>query len=189
MEMIKTETVYQGFAKYIVASFRHGDGAMVRREVEDHGEAVAVLAYDPERRTALLVRQFRAPLFVAGAKMDLIEAIAGLKESEEPEQCARREAMEEAGVALTALDRVATVWSMPGISTERMHLFLASFSAADRTGNGGGRADEEEEIEVVELGLPELARQADAGEITDLKTLALVQSLRLRRPDLFAQQE
>ncbi len=189
MDMVKTETAYQGFAKYIVAFFRRADGTTVRREVEDHGEAVAVLAYDPERKRALLVRQFRAPLCLAGAKTNLTEAIAGLKESEEPEQCARREAMEEAGIALKSLDYVATVWSMPGISTERMHLFLASFSAADRTGNGGGRTDEEEEIEIVELGLPELARQADAGEINDLKTLALVQSLRLRRPELFAAQD
>lgn len=186
MDMVKTERVYQGFAKYIVASFRRADGTTVRREVEDHGEAVAVLAYDPARKRALLVRQFRAPLFLAGAAAYLIEAIAGLKEDENPEQCARREAMEEAGVALNALEHVASVWSLPGVSTERMHLFLASFSAADQTGHGGGRADEEEEIEVVELGLSELARRADAGEITDLKTLALVQSLRLRRPDLFA---
>lgn len=186
MEMLSCETIYHRFAKFVVASFRRADGAIVRREVEDHGEAVAVLPYDAQRKTALLVRQFRAPLFIAGADARLTEAIAGLKESEDPQACARREAMEEAGVALGALEHVASIWTLPGISTERMHLYLAPFSAADRTGDGGGRADEEEEIEVVELALSELARQADAGEIADLKTLTLVQSLRLRHAHLFS---
>ena len=82
-------------------------------------------------------------------------------------------------------DEPTTAWSMPGISTERMALYLAPFSAADRVSAGGGLATEHESISVAEVPLAELARLADAGHLADLKTLALVQTLRLRRPDLF----
>jgi hypothetical protein len=74
---------------------------------------------------------------------------------------------------------------MPGISTETIHLFLAAYSATDRVAAGGGLEAENEEIDVVEMALAELAAMADAGRLGDLKTLALVQSLRLRRPELF----
>jgi hypothetical protein len=74
---------------------------------------------------------------------------------------------------------------MPGISTERMDLFLGSYTAADRVSAGGGLATEHEEIEVIELPLADLVALVEAGEDMDMKVLALVQTLRLRRPELF----
>jgi hypothetical protein len=74
---------------------------------------------------------------------------------------------------------------MPGVSTEKMHMFLAEYRAASRVGAGGGLAEENEEIEVIEVPLADLAAQADRGELADLKTYALLQSLRLKRPELF----
>ena len=75
---------------------------------------------------------------------------------------------------------------MPGISTERMHLFLAPYGQADRIGAGGGLKDEHEDISINEVDLDELAAMADDGRLTDMKTLLLAQTLRLRRPDLFS---
>jgi hypothetical protein len=74
---------------------------------------------------------------------------------------------------------------MPGISAERIHLFLAPYSARDRTGAGGGAEGEHENISPSEIALEELAAMADSGHLTDMKTLALVQTLRLRHPHLF----
>ena len=74
---------------------------------------------------------------------------------------------------------------MPGISTEYMHLYLAPYGQGDRTSDGGGLADEHENITVVEMELAELAALSDRGGLSDLKTFALVQTLRLRRPELF----
>jgi hypothetical protein len=74
---------------------------------------------------------------------------------------------------------------MPGISTERMALYLAPYGQDDRVGAGGG-VDHDEDITVVELPLRELAALVDAGGLGDMKALALVQTLRVRRPDLFA---
>jgi 8-oxo-dGTP pyrophosphatase MutT (NUDIX family) len=72
----------------------------MRREVEDQGATVCVLPYDRARRTAVLVRQFRAPVFLAAQQEELVEAIAGLVESPDPAACGRREDMEEAGLDL-----------------------------------------------------------------------------------------
>ena len=76
---------------------------------------------------------------------------------------------------------------MPGLSTERMDLFLAAYGAGDRTGPGGGLASEGESVAVHEIPLPDLAAMGADGAITDMKTLVLLFALQLRRPDLFAQ--
>jgi len=183
--MTSMETVYEGWAKYSFATFRLPGGETVRREIEDHGRAVAVLPYDERRKTAILVRQFRAPVFVAAGERNLLEAIAGLVEEPEPEDAARREAYEEAGLGLKSLERVAQAWTMPGLSTERMSLYLAPYDVHDRLSAGGGATHEHEYLEVVELPLSELALFADSEGLADMKTLVLVQTLRLRRPDLF----
>jgi nudix-type nucleoside diphosphatase (YffH/AdpP family) len=164
---------------------RSPDGTTLRREIEDHGRAIGVLPYDLARRTAILVRQFRAPIFYAEQREHTLEAIAGVVESDDPAACARREAHEEAGLRLDALEHIVTSWAMPGVSTERMDLYLAEYAAADRVGEGGGVPDEHENTMVVELPLADLAAMADAGELHDMKALALVQTLRLRRPELF----
>lgn len=183
----KVDTMFAGRrSRLLVLNVELPDGQTMRREIEDHGAAVAVLPYDPVRRTAILVRQFRAPVFLAAGQDALVEAIAGVVESDDPAACARREASEEAGLDLKALEHVGSVWTMPGVSTERMHLYLATCTESDRVGPGGGLADEHENTEVVEIALGELAAMSDAGRLDDMKTALLVQALRLRRPDLFA---
>jgi nudix-type nucleoside diphosphatase (YffH/AdpP family) len=184
-KIIRTETVFEGFSRLLIATVELPDGETIRREIEDHGRAVCVLPYDPERRTAILVRQFRAAVAHVDGREYLLEAVAGSVEDEAIDACAYREALEEAGLKLRALEHLATAWSMPGISTEQMDLYLAPYSEADRVGVGGGVADEHEGITVIELPLAELAAMADAGQITDMKTLAVVQTLRLRKPELF----
>ena len=134
----------------------------------------------------MLVRQFRAPVMVANGQVDILEAIAGIFDEPDPANTAIREAEEEAGLVLDGAEHIGTVFSMPGISTERMHLYLARYHDGSRIGAGGGNAHEHENMIVVELSLRELAAMADDGRLTDLKALALVQTLRLRQPDLCA---
>jgi nudix-type nucleoside diphosphatase (YffH/AdpP family) len=179
-------TVHDGFSRFRIFRLRTADGQVIQREVEDHGPAVAVLPYDPQRRVALLVRQMRPPLLVSGGPEALTEVPAGLlEEGEEPAACAAREAFEEAGVRLVAIEPAGAAYPMPGLSTEKVHLFLAAFGAQDRVAAGGGLAEEHEDITVLEVPLATLAAEADAGTLPDMKTLVLVQQLRLRRPDLF----
>ncbi|WP_046864296.1 NUDIX domain-containing protein [Microvirga massiliensis] len=182
----QVDTLHSGFLRLLKLTIAQPDTSGFVREVEDHGDAVAVLPYDPASRQALLARQFRAPALHAAGLADLLEAPAGMLDEDDAEACARREAMEEIGLRLGPLERVGTFFSSPGVSTERHHLFLAPFSQADRVGEGGGLAEESEEITIVPVDLAELAASADAGELVDLKTFTLVQALRLRHPDLFS---
>lgn len=186
-ELRGTRTVHEGWSTILVADLTMTDGKRLTREIEDHGKAVCVLPYDPERRVALLIRQFRAPLFYAEGLTDLLEAPAGLLDETDAEEGVRREAYEETGLRLGRLEPVSSVWSMPGISTERMHLFLAAYSESDRVGSGGGLAEEGEDITVLEMPLSALATMSERGEITDVKTLVLTFALRLRHSALFAE--
>lgn len=185
-EVLGTKTLYKGWTTLSIARVRGPDGRQFDRLIEDHGSAACILPYDPERKTAILVSQFRAPVCATTGGSEFREAIAGLTDGEDPARAAAREAFEETGLKLDDVECLATVWTMPGLSTERMSLCLARYSPSDRVGRGGGHDHENENITVIEVALSELARMADEGTLDDLKTLALVQALRLRQPELFA---
>ncbi|THD77346.1 MAG: NUDIX hydrolase [Phenylobacterium sp.] len=186
VEVRKVETVYRGFVTLMVATLAGPDGTTFKREIEHHGRAACVLPYDPDARTALLVSLPRAPVIWVGGPQALIEAPAGMVEAgEDPPASVRREALEEAGVRLDVLELVGSPFSSPGFSAERVDLFLAAYSKADRVADGGGVEGEHENITVLEVSLDQLWAWVEAREIEDLKTLALVQALRIRRPELF----
>lgn len=188
MRILSKNSVYRGWLRVWKAEIEGEAGEVFSREVEDHGGGAAVLPFDPRRRTAVLVRQVRFGALLNGeTEPALLEAPAGLSDEDDASgaDTVRREALEEAGLALAHLVEVGRCYTSPGITTESLTLFLGEYDEAARIGAGGGVADEHESIEVVEIPLAELARMADAGEIRDMKTLALVQGLRLRRPELF----
>jgi nudix-type nucleoside diphosphatase (YffH/AdpP family) len=181
-----TETLYEGWLKILGLHIRLEQGEELRREIEDHGRAVAVLPYDPQRRSALVIRLLRSPVLLAAGELELLEAPAGMvDEGEDAAAAAIREAREETGVRLSALQHLGAVWSMPGISTERIDLYLAAYTQSDRIEAGGGVAGEHENITVMEMPLQELWSMLERGELTDLKTQALVLHLHARHPELF----
>jgi len=162
------------------------DGEPICHEVEDHGDAVAVLPYDLHRGVAMLVRTVRVPVLVRTGDAALLEAPAGLVEAEENlEESARREALEEVGLRLQTLEWVASLWSSPGISTERIALYLAPYGVGDRIATGGGLAAEGERLEPVEIDLWQLWKMLTNGEISDMKTYCLVTALVRRHAYLF----
>jgi nudix-type nucleoside diphosphatase (YffH/AdpP family) len=179
------ETVYEGWRKLLKLTVQMPDGRTMIREVLNSGDAAAVLPYDLERRKAILVRQFRAPVMHKEGHADFLEAVAGLLDEDEPEACARRESMEEAGLRVDRLEPLGHFWSAPGITTERLHLFLAPYTDADRIGEGGGLAHEHEDIEVLEVSFEDLADLVARNAIADMKTMILVQALQLRYPEAF----
>ena len=187
MQLVEQKLIYQGWGRFLLLKVRLSNGAVVSRQMEDHGCAAAVLPYDAARRLALVCRMPRPGPMFNGEDPATMEACAGIIDSgETAEVSARREALEELGVRLTTLEFVARTYSAPGACSEAISLFLAPYAAADRIEAGGGLAEEDEQIEVLELPLAELARHADTGEVRDLKTLAMILALRARRPELFA---
>lgn len=155
--------------------YRRNDGTWQgqSREVFDRKHAAAVLPIDPARGTVILVRQFRLPAFLAGHRKMLVEVIAGALDGDAPEACARREALEEAGVGVFDLRQVFHCFMSPGAITERMHLFVGHYNG--RTAKGGGLVDEGEDIEVLEMTLAEAVAMIARGEIIDAKTIMLLQ--------------
>jgi nudix-type nucleoside diphosphatase (YffH/AdpP family) len=184
-EVLSRRIVYRGYLTVATLLLRLRDGAIVSRDVECHGNAAAVLPYDPVRRCGLVARLFRGPVFDATGAEQLEEACAGMIGREDAAAAARREAGEELGISLRALELVGCIWSSPGVSSERQTLFLAPYCATDRIGAGGGLAAEHEDITVVERPLESLAADARLGAVADGKLLTLVMALQLRRPDLF----
>ena len=181
------EIIHRGWTTYGIATISERDGTRVRRAFEDHGAAACVLPYDPVRRVALLVRQRRVGPILAGEDGDLAEAPAGgIEAGEDPAATAVREALEEAGLRLSHLEPAACPYTMPSLSTERLFLYHAAYREGDRVAAGGGLASEGEQLVVEEVALADLAAQAKAGALRDMKTLVLVLTLMLRRPELFA---
>ena len=155
---------------------RDGTWQRVTRETYDRGNGAVLLLFNAERGTVVLTRQFRFPAWVNGcADGMLIEACAGLLDGQDPEACIRREAEEETGYRIRAPRKLFEAYMSPGSVTEKLHFFAAEVDAADRLSAGGGEAHEGEDIEVIELALPEALAMIDAGLIQDGKTIMLLQ--------------
>ena len=153
------------------------------RETYDRGNGATILLYDLDRRTVLLSRQFRYPVYVNDHPDGmLIETAAGLLDEDDPETAIRREASEELGVTVGPLTHVFDVYMSPGSVTERIHFFAAPYSDANRTGEGGGLADDGEDIDVLELPFDEALAMVRTGEIADGKTIMLLQWAALSGP-------
>ena len=148
------------------------------REVVSRPDAATVLLYDPARDSVILTRQFRLPALVNGGRTGLIETCAGLIE-EDPATCAAREAEEETGYRAKKLVRLFELYSSPGGLSERLTFFVADYDPADRVGGGGGLAHEGENIEVLELPFDEAYAMIARGEIVDMKTVVLLQWLKI----------
>jgi nudix-type nucleoside diphosphatase (YffH/AdpP family) len=164
---------------------RRSDGTWVteQRETYDRGNGATLLPYDADRRTVLLSRQFRYPVYVNGHPDGmLLEAAAGLLDDDSPEDAVRREVEEELGITVGEIEHVFDVFMSPGSVTERLHFYAAPYRPADRTGEGGGLAEEGEDIEVVELPFDEALDMIDDGRIADAKTIMLLQWAALRGP-------
>jgi nudix-type nucleoside diphosphatase (YffH/AdpP family) len=154
---------------------RDGRSEILLREVNDHGAAAAVLAYDAARKTVLLVKQMRIAAYVAGYKGDMIEVCAGLLDGDDAEVCALKEAKEELGFRLHDLHHLCDSFASPGALTERISLFIGHYTLSDRIDNGGGVPGEGEDIEVIELSLTEAYGMIASGQIVDAKTIILLQ--------------
>jgi nudix-type nucleoside diphosphatase (YffH/AdpP family) len=180
VRLVGTETLSDDWyvLRKTTFDFRRADGTWTResREAYDRGNGATILLHDPERRTVLLIRQFRLPAYVNGHPDGmLLETPAGLLDGEDPEAAIRREAEEETGVRVGAVRRLFELYMSPGSVTERVAFFAAPYRSEDRVGRGGGVAGEGEDLEVVELGLDEALDLAARGEIVDGKTLLLLQ--------------
>lgn len=179
VEIVGKETLSDGWTKLVGYQIdytdREGVTHRLPREVYHRTPAACILLYDPRRDIVVLVKQFRLPAHLNGDPSWMIEVPAGLLDGDEPEAAIRREAMEETGYTVRDVRFLFRSYPAPGSITEVVHFFAAAIDTADRTSNGGGLEEEHEDIEVLEIPLPQAVTMIEKGEIIDLKTIMLLQ--------------
>jgi GDP-mannose pyrophosphatase NudK len=146
------------------------------RETYDRGNGAAILLYNRERKTVVLIKQFRFPAYVNGLEDGmLIEVCAGLLDKVDPEACIKKEAEEEAGFVVHNARKVFEAYMSPGSVTEKLFFFVAEYEPGHRISDGGGDESEGEDIEVLEITLDNALEMVGRGEIQDGKTIMLLQ--------------
>ena len=176
--IVRVETGFRRHLRLDVIRFHHrlfsGEWSGERvYDVVRRGAAVAVVLYDPERDTVVLVEQFRLPPLLAGYSPWVVEVVAGLvdKGGEAEAEVGRRETAEEAGLDIVGeLIPIQRYIPMPGNSDETVMLFCGRIDSAGASGVHGV-ADEHEDIRVVVRTLAELEEMVDSGGIETGHTL------------------
>jgi len=186
VELLGKSERYSGFFRINGYRLRHrlfagGWSGVIEREVFERGHAVGVLPYDPVADSVVLIEQFRIGALVAGMSPWLIEVVAGIiEEGEPPEEVARRETQEEAGLEIQALMPMCRYLVSPGGSSESVLLYCGR---VDSRSAGGihGLAEEHEDIRVDRLPYEEAMRLVEEGRVTNSVSLIALQWLALHR--------
>ncbi|MGC5699882.1 NUDIX domain-containing protein [Pseudomonas sp. NFXW11] len=189
VEIIRRENCFQGFCRLDRLHLRHelfagGMGREIDREVVVRRDAVCVLPYDPLRDEVVLIEQFRVGAMGKIASPWLVELVAGLiDKDEQPEQVARREAQEEAGLDISALWPMTQYFPSPGGSTEYIHLYLGR---CDSSAAGGlhGLEEEAEDIRVSVMAYEDALQAMRDGRICDAASIIALQWLALNRAEV-----
>ncbi|HEY4966363.1 MAG TPA: GDP-mannose pyrophosphatase NudK [Puia sp.] len=152
------------------------------REVYDRGNGAVILLYNTLKKTIILTRQFRLPSFVNGNEEGyLIEACAGLLDQDQPEEAIRRETEEETGYRIKDVRKIFEAYMSPGSVSEILYFFIAEYSSSMKVHDGGGVAQEQEDIEVIETGFVRALSMIESGEIKDAKTIILLLYMQIQR--------
>ena len=167
---IASRRVYKGKVLDLdVDTVQFPDGSTGQLEMIRHPGASAVLPFASDPRgtdpTILLIKQYRY-----AANGPLIEIPAGrLDQGEDPKACAERELLEEVGVKAARVERLTTIWTTPGFTDERIHLFWAADLTADKHSR-----EPDEFIEVIPRTLSEALKLIRDGGIKDAKTVLCI---------------
>ena len=189
VELVRSEVAFQGYFKVMRYFFRHGlyqggQSSVISREVFERGQAGAVLPYDPGRDEVVLIRQFRAGSYAAGRHPWTWETVAGTIEAgESADIMVRREAVEEAGLAVTDMLPIASMMLTPGACSEACRIFLGR---VDTTHAGGihGLKSEGEDILVRVLPFRDAYAMVERNEIDNAVGIVALQWLALHHDEV-----
>jgi ADP-ribose pyrophosphatase len=167
MERLSSRIVWEGKWRVRVDTLRLADGRLYERGLIDHPGAVVLVPLLPGDAgpQVLMLRQYRPAL-----ERTILELPAGTREAgEEWLICAQRELREETGHRAASLLPLGEVWAAPGVSNERMALFLADGLEPDPL-----PMDVDEEIAVEARPLAELVEMALDGRLEDAKSVVAI---------------
>jgi ADP-ribose pyrophosphatase len=172
-----TTEVYNGYFKMLEATVETSNGETVKRELFSRAsrgnsdDGVAAIVYDTKKQKYIFTKQFRVGLYLED-DMEIVEAVAGtLKEGEDPQECMIREIEEELGYATDNIKPIGVYYVSPGGCAEKLYVYEAYVS--EKVSDGGGLAEEHEEIETIEMTLQEMKDFT----FTDAKTMIGVQKV------------
>lgn len=170
---LDSQRIYDGkVVKLRLDTVQLPSGRTAKREVLEHNGAVSILPVLPDGQIAM-IKQWRT---ATGELLWEIPA-GGLEEGEAPEECAKRELIEEIGYKVGKLTLLFQCYLAPGYSSEMMWGYMAEDLELV-----GAQPEEDENIELVIKPLEELLPLIDSGEIRDSKTICALLSLhRLRQ--------
>jgi len=163
---VATRRVYSGRVLNLdIDTVRFPNGTQGELEIIRHPGASAVIPFlsdpggdDPE---ILLIRQYRY-----AAEKYVYEVPAGrLDPNEAPDHCARRELREETGCEAERVEHLYTMYTTPGFTDERIHIFMATGLI-----RGQDAREVDEFIEIETMALSRALRLIEQGEIQDAKT-------------------
>ena len=189
VEIIARETLYSGFFSMDLYRFRHRlfNGEMsgeIRREIFERGHAAVLLPFDPVRDEVVLVEQVRIAAYDTSETPWLLEMVAGMiEEGESVEDVARREALEEAGLAIGRTKPVLSYLASPGGTTERSSIMVGEVDATTAKGIHG-LADENEDIRVHVVSREQAYQWVEEGLIDNAASVIALQWLQLHHQNL-----
>ena len=189
VEIIAREKLYSGFFSLELYRFRHRlfNGEMsgeVRREIFERGHAAVLLPFDPVRDEVVLIEQVRIAAMDTSETPWLLEMVAGMiEEGETPEDVARREAEEEAGLKVGRTKPVLSYLASPGGTTERCSILVGEVDATIAEGIHG-LADENEDIRVHVVSREQAYQWVKEGKIDNAASVIALQWLQLHYQDL-----
>lgn len=172
VELVGPPEVAGRFFRYTRFGMRHrsfggGQSPVLGREALIGADAALVLPYDPATGEVLLIEQIRSgPLMRGAANPWTLEPVAGIVDAgESPEEAARREAFEEAGLASVTLHPMFAFYASPGNSTDYFHCFAGVADLSGLAGHRGGLEEEHEDLRNHVLPLETALGLIEAGEV------------------------
>lgn len=191
VEVMAEKPSHQGFFELRTLTLKHalfngGFSQAIEREVFIRHDAVAILPYDPVLDKVVLVEQLRMGALYRESSPWLLEMVAGIVDTAESlSQVAIREAQEEAGLGIEAIEPICEYFPSPGGSCEYLSLFCGK---ADLTVAGGifGLDSENEDIRAHLVDFSQLVIMLEKGLLQDAQTIIATQWLMLNRERILA---
>jgi ADP-ribose pyrophosphatase len=177
-----------GFMRYerFELSIARGDepALVQQRDVLRAGRVAAVLPVDLARGQLVLIRQFRLAAHLATGRGEMVEIVAGrIEAGEAAADAARRECMEEIGVAPDRLVELYSVLPTPGMTDEVVTFFLGFIDAAQVPARAGA-AEESEDTRPFAVSIDDAVAALEQGRIANGLAVTALQWLALHHAHL-----
>lgn len=160
-KILKAETAYDTFS---------GSTIKTERLAFHRGDSVGIVLFEKDTQSILLTKQFRYPTTQHNEGWILEIPAGSLEENENSATCVKREVLEELGYKINDVTLISEFYTSPGGSTERLYLFYAEVLSNDKTSEGGGVADEHEDIQLIKIPISEIP-QILSEKIIDAKSI------------------